>query len=231
MSENTGGSDLRAMVPYIAPMVAYLLGSQVESMISEGHQAVWYPIAYTIKLLAVLGILTAGRSILRDLKPLPNPRGWVLAVVIGLAVTVAWVGLDPWYPRFAWLGGDRAGFDPSTLEGPARSAFLAVRLAGLVLLVPVFEELFWRSFVVRLVIDPDDFRRVPIGRLTWLAAGVSSVGFALGHPEWLPALLTGAVWAWLLHHTKSLSACVVSHAVANLALGIYVLSTGDWRFW
>ena len=48
--------------------------------------------------------------------------------------------------------------------------FLAVRMLGLVLIVPLFEELFWRSFVVRWIIDPDDFRKVPIGRVT-LAAG------------------------------------------------------------
>jgi membrane protease YdiL (CAAX protease family) len=47
----------------------------------------------------------------------------------------------------------------------------------------------------------------------------------------LPGLLTGALWAWLLWRTKSLAACLVSHAVANLALGIYVIATGDWKYW
>ena len=43
--------------------------------------------------------------------------------------------------------------------------------------------------------------------------------------------MTGAAWAWLLHRTKSVSACFISHAVANLGLGIYVLSKGAWKFW
>ena len=63
-----------------------------------------------------------------------------------------------------------------------------------------------------------------------MAAAVTSVVFALVHPEWLPALLTGALWAWLLWRTRSLSACMVSHATANLALGIYVIVTGDWKY-
>ena len=60
---------------------------------------------------------------------------------------------------------------------------------------------------------------------------VTSVAFALVHPEWLPAVLTGALWAWLLWQTRSLTACLVSHATANLALGIYVIATGDWKYW
>ena len=57
-------------------------------------------------------------------------------------------------------------------------------------------------------------------------------GFATAHPEeWLPAFLTGLAWAWLLHRPRSVSACVVSHMAANLALGVYVLATGAWKFW
>ena len=41
-----------------------------------------------------------------------------------------------------------------------------VRMLGLVLIVPFFEELFWRSFVIRWIIDPDHFQDVPIGRVT-----------------------------------------------------------------
>ena len=64
-----------------------------------------------------------------------------------------------------------------------------------------------------------------------MAAVVSSVFFALVHPEWLPALLTGLLWAWLLWWTRSLTACVVSHAVANLAARIYVIIPHEWKFW
>jgi CAAX prenyl protease-like protein len=128
------------------------------------------------------------------------------------------------------MGGARTAFDPNVLSPAGKWAFIAVRFAGLVLLVPVFEELFWRSFLIRWLID-QDFWKVPIGRVTPLAAGVSSAVFALAHPEWLPALLTGLIWAGLLWQTRSVSACVVSHVVANLALGIYVIATGEWKFW
>jgi CAAX prenyl protease-like protein len=64
-----------------------------------------------------------------------------------------------------------------------------------------------------------------------MAAVVSSIVFGAVHPEWLPGVLTGLSWAWLVWRTKSLTACVVSHSTANLALGVYVLATGHWKFW
>ena len=108
--------------------------------------------------------------------------------------------------------------------------FLAVRMFGLVVLVPLIEELFYRSFLMRWLIDPN-YTRVPIGRVTPLGLAATTGVFAFSHPEWLPALLTGLAWGWLVGQTKSVSACVVSHAVANLALGVYVIARHAWRFW
>ena len=171
------------------------------------------------------------RSTWRDFAPRPGVGSILLAAGIGLLVTLLWVGLDRYYPRWGETGA-RASFDPNALPEAGRYAFLAVRFFGLVLLVPAIEELFWRSFVIRWIIDPDDFRRVPIGRVTPLAAAATAGLFALEHPaEWLPALITGALWAGLLRQTKSVSACFVSHAAANLALGIYTLITKDWKYW
>jgi hypothetical protein len=144
-------------------------------------------------------------------------------------VTLLWIALAGRYPSLP-LAGRRTAYDPTVLPGPARATFLFVRLYGLVVLVPLVEELFWRSFLVRWIIRPD-FWAVPIGRVTLRSAIFVSVLFAVVHPEWLPALITGFLWIWLLHRTRSVFACVVSHATANLALGIYVLISRAWIFW
>jgi CAAX prenyl protease-like protein len=221
--------------PYVVPMAAYLGLTSLEGFLpasNGGPHPFWYPLAYAAKVVIVTGLLVAGRRAWGDLRPRPDGRAIALAVVIGLVVTVGWVGLERLpYPRMPLAGG-RAAFDPFVLHGPERLAFLAVRFLGLVAMVPVMEELFWRSFLLRLIQDPDsDFERVPVGRVTPMAAAITSALFAAAHPEWLPALLTGLAWAWLLGKTRSLSACVISHAVTNLGLGIYVLTTGHWELW
>jgi CAAX prenyl protease-like protein len=144
-------------------------------------------------------------------------------------VAALWVGLDGRIPALPF-SEKRAAFDPGQLPGTARAAFLAVRFYGLVLVVPLMEELFWRSFLVRWLAH-QSFQEVPIGRVTPLAAVVTSGLFALAHPEWLPALITGLLWVGLLRWTRSVAACFVSHLVANLALGGWILARGAWHLW
>jgi CAAX prenyl protease-like protein len=224
---------VRALLPYAVPMFGYLALTTVEGYLpvaaGGGPSPVWYPLFYAAKVVVVAALMWACRSTWRDLSPWPRPGALLLAAGMGVLVVVAWVGLDGLYPKFA-LTGTRTAFNPEVLPPVARWGFIAVRLLGLVVLVPVFEELFWRSFLIRWLIN-DDLTRVPIGKVTPMSAAATSVMFGLVHPEWLPGVLTGLAWAWLLWRTKSLAACVVSHATANLALGLYVLATGDWKYW
>jgi uncharacterized protein len=224
-----GGSDV---IPYAAPMFAYVaLGGLEGYLPAHGGQPspFWYPLAYAIRVALVAILCWHYRATWNDFRPWPKMAALVLAVLVGVVVWGLWIGLDGRYPPIPLLG-KRGGFDAGTLAPRARLAFVAVRMLGLVILVPLIEELFWRSFLMRWLIDPD-FHKVPVGRVTAPAAAITSVMFALAHPEWLPAVITGALWAWLLWQTRSLAACAVSHATANLALSIYVIATGDWKYW
>jgi CAAX prenyl protease-like protein len=221
--DETGLADL---LPYVAPLFVFLVLTSLESSLPSAE---WYPLAYASKVLAVAAVAWVCRSTWSDLCPLPPFRALVLATMIGVIVFVLWIRLEGWYPSLGLLG-TRTGFDPSSLAPGPKWLFIAFRLAGLVALIPLIEELFWRSFLIRWVINPD-FRKVRLGNVTPLAAAITSALFGFSHPEWLPAILTGLLWAWLLWQTKSVSACVLSHAVANLALGIHVLATGDWKYW
>ena len=226
-------APLLTALPYVVPMVGFLAFTSLEGYLPTrggGVDPFWYPVVYAIKVAIVAAVAWMCRSTWRDLSPRPSPGALALATALGLGVAALGVGLDGYYPELPFLGGKRSSFDPHAMPRAGMVAFVAVRLLGLVVLVPLIEELFWRSFLMRWVID-QDFARVPIGRVTPLAAAVTSVAFGLAHPEWLPGLFTGLAWAWLVWRTKSLSTCVVSHAVANLALGLYVIATGDWKYW
>jgi hypothetical protein len=224
-------------LPYVAPMAAFMLLTALEGQVLGEYRpdksidySYNYLYYYTIKIIIVSMVsAVCSGAWHRELLPLPGALRTAAAAGLGVAVAAAWIALDPHYPRIGLLG-KRTAFDPTALAGAGRLAFFVARLYGLVLVVPLIEEVFWRSFLVRWVADPD-FQRVPIGKVTPLAAAVTSVLFALGHPEWLPALLTGFAWVGLLAWTRSVSACWISHMVANAALGAYVIGTQRWQFW
>jgi hypothetical protein len=222
----------RPWLPYVAPMAAFLILTAFEGLLPkrDGQTApLAYATAYGIKAVLVTTVAWACRSTWRDLHPRPSVTILAVSVALGLAVAALWVGLDGKIPPLP-LTARRAALDPGQLPAAARTAFLTVRFYGLVLLVPLVEELFWRSFLVRWIAH-QDFRRVPIGRVTPLAAVVTAGLFALAHPEWLPALITGFLWVGLLRWSRSVAACFVSHLVANLALGVWILARGAWHLW
>ena len=70
-----------------------------------------------------------------------------------------------------------------------------------------------------------------MGLFTWPSFLVTSALFAVEHDRWLVGLMAGVAYNLLFYRTKSLYACMVAHGVTNLALGIYVLRTGQWTFW
>jgi CAAX prenyl protease-like protein len=126
------------------------------------------------------------------------------------------------------------GFNPEIFAGdPALywSTVLA-RFLRLVIVVPLVEEIFWRGFLQRYLID-ERFQTVPFGKYTHLSFFGVAIAFTLIHsmPDWPAAFITGILYGWLAVRTKSLLAPVVAHAVTNLALGCYIMTTKQWGFW
>lgn len=186
-------------------------------------------VLYPIKalLVGVSLILFAPRYSEIRWQDLLRPFPTLLSVGSGLLIFVLWINLDY---SFAILGSS-SGFDPALIHSTAlRWGLIAARLAGAVLVVPVMEELFWRSFVLRYLID-GDFARVPIGAFTWFSFVAVSLLFGSEHFLLIAGVMAGIGYNLLLYRTKSIAQCILSHAVTNLSLGLYVLYTGKWFFW
>jgi len=152
-------------------------------------------------------------------------RLWPASCLLGLVTFLLWINMD-------WtLAGTSAGFNPQLLpSGPIRLLLTMFRVGGAVLVVPLMEELFWRSFLLRYLINAD-FESVPLGKFTWGSFLVSSLLFGLEHHLFWAGVLAGALFSALLYRTRSLTQCVLAHTVTNLALAGYVLGTGRWEFW
>jgi CAAX prenyl protease-like protein len=210
---------------YVAPMAVFMGMTALLEPRFPAHY-VWL---YIAKVCIVTGALVAFRAAWQDIRF--EAHVLLLAALVGLAVFAEWVLLDTVTPPLAFLG-QRAAFNPFTAiaEPGLRGLFLVFRFFGLVLMVPVMEELFWRSFLLRYL-TKEDFTSLPIGTFSASAFGIVAVAFGAAHPEWLAALVCAAAYGLLLRQTRSLFACIVAHAVTNLALGLYVLITHQWHFW
>jgi len=143
-----------------------------------------------------------------------------------------WLNFRPW----TWLGVQdrREGFDPTQVDVEFYGPVVLLRFLRLVIVVPLVEEIFWRGFLMRALIDDGKrFEETPFGTFGWPSVLVTTVLFAAVHQpvDWAAALVFGALMAWLTVRQKSLGACVLMHAVANLILGIYVVGMRLWGLW
>jgi CAAX prenyl protease-like protein len=207
---------------YYLPMLVFLLLTS-----AGGTWPSLFPASYVVKTIAAAALLFVCRRHYTRI----SWSHWRLGAVVGVVGIVQWIGMEkllPGYPRLS-----HGLFDP-TKEIPDirwRIAFEAVRWAGATLLVPVMEELFWRDFLWRTILAPNDFKLAAVGEWDWTAFLIVALAFAGVHSEWLTAIVYGLIIGGLLAYTRSLGACIVCHAVSNLLLGAYVLWTHDWELW
>jgi uncharacterized protein len=152
------------------------------------------------------------------------------AVVVGIGVFVAWVGLDGLYPMFAARAGS---FNPLKTYGEGSGLaifFIAVRTIGSSLVVPPLEEVFYRSFLYRYIIKAD-FAGIPLSTLNWRAFLLAGAIFGIGHYEWLPGILCAFAYQWLALRKNRLGDAMTAHAITNFLLALYVVFRPAYSFW
>jgi CAAX prenyl protease-like protein len=126
------------------------------------------------------------------------------------------------------------GFNPEVFSGQPAAYWttIAFRFLRLVVVVPLVEEVFWRGFALRYFIS-ERFYAVPMGAFSWFSFAVVTIAFGLSHSwaDWIAALMTGALYNWVAYRTKSLTSCILAHAITNLLLGLWIMKTRQWGFW
>lgn len=231
--EQTGESHItnnRLLLPYVGPYFAYVA-------IAAFGEKLPIEVNYSLRLIVVGALLWwAWRWYI----PLKGPgNAWVsigCGFVAGLLGLMAWVLLvKPFAPSGStW----------------SLSAF-ALRLISATLLVPLFEELLMRGYVLRLAHQWGTLRAQgrkdafgsayfehsidDVGQGAWSVSAVvvSTVAFTLGHQfhEWPAACIYGLLMCLLYIKRKDLVSCIAAHATTNLGLGGYVVLTDQWQYW
>lgn len=211
----------------VIPFATYIAFLILESMLAGdayGFDSRWLYAAKIACVAIALGVLWNRYGELR--KRLPGAAQLLASVVIGIVVFVVWIALDQ---SWAVIGSPR-GWNPTGPSGTVSWSLVAVRILGAAAVVPIMEELFWRSLVLRWIRNTD-FLNVAPARAGVLAVLVSSALFASEHHQWLAGLIAGLVYAGTYMRTGNLWCAVVAHAVTNFALGVWVLHSGQWQFW
>lgn len=162
--------------------------------------------------------------------PFRAPASIPFTLGIGLLVFVLWIAPQ----QFLGFAPRLAGFNPETFAGQPALYWLTVilRFLRLVVVVPLVEEIFWRGFLLRYLID-EKFYRVPVGAFSWFSFTVVTMAFGFSHlsADWMAGFVTGALYNYVAYRTRSLASCVLAHAVTNFCLGLWIMATRQWGFW
>ena len=217
---------LARVVPFAAFMLLLGLRGALPADGSWGIDPRW---VYAVTVLVVGGLLAWWWRDYGELSTqlLPTLREAGLAIAVGVLVFGLWIKLDaPWMR----LGEATAAFVPLDAQGGLMWPLIGVRSIGAALLVPVMEELFWRSFLMRWI-ENGQFEAVLPQRVGLKAVALSTFVFMLAHTLWLAAIIAGLAYAWLYVRSGKLWLPVIAHAVTNGLLGVWVVMTGNWAFW
>lgn len=209
----------------VLPFAVFLLLLSVEDYIPL-PKGVEYPVRVLV-LSAILWLFS------RDLLDF-RVRHAAATILVGIGVFLVWIAPDLLWPSYRQsvlfrnaLTGSDSNVDYSGLSQPA----LLFRTIRAVVLVPIIEELFWRFWLMRWLINPR-FETVPLGSYQPLAFWVTALLFASEHGRfWDVGLAAGIVFNLWMIRTRSLGDCILAHAVTNALLCTYVLLAGKWQYW
>lgn len=161
----------------------------------------------------------------------------VEGIAVGVFIFLVWVFLDPFYPKLDAIfpklfKAGTSSWNPFEQFGTGALAwfFVAVRILGSSIVVPPLEELFYRSFVYRYIIDPN-FEKVSLKSFHLGAFCIVSIVFGIAHREWLAGILCGISYQFLVVRHGRLNEAILAHGVTNFLLGCWVVWKGAWHFW
>ncbi len=201
---------------YLVPLLALVGSSMVTAIFTDGFDRL-----YPARMAVVLAVLACYR---REYAPARPVWSWS-PVTIGVVVFVLWMALEP------AAASQQAGFDPRReLPIAWASAWLAARVIGSVLIVPLVEELAFRGYLMRRLVSAD-FAGISPRLVGWMPLAVSSLAFGALHGRWLAGTLAGVCYGLAYRHRGRLGDAVVSHATTNALIAAYVVSTESWFLW
>lgn len=219
------------MLARVIPFALYIVFLVISAPLAElaGVDVRWM---YAVQIACVIAALLYFQRDYVELREAPPPgslagaAGWVAALVSGAVVWAIWIWLD--FSPFAFAPGK--GYQPLDEAGALILPMVVIRIFGAAVVVPVMEELFWRSFVQRWL-DSPNFLAVAARSVTLRSMLFCSIAFGFEHGQWAAGIVAGLAYGQLYRASGRLWLPIVSHALTNLLLGLWVVHTAQWQFW
>jgi exosortase E/protease (VPEID-CTERM system) len=206
-------AGIRLAWAYLLPFVAIITAGIVAQAFSEGGRPL-----YALSIVAALAAIWPFRDVYLGLVARPQ----LVSVVAGLLVGAGWIATDP------GRGGEQTlGSWFESLPAWLAVLWIAARVVGSSIFVPIAEELAFRGYLHRALIGRR-FEMVEPRQFTWLAFIVSTALFAAMHQRWLAAAIAGAVYALVMYRTNRVSDAVVAHMASNALIAAWAIAVGQW---
>ncbi len=204
---------------YLAPLLTIVAASMITRIFDGG-----FDYLYPLRVLACGLVL----FVFRHRIPTFRVGGSFRAIGLGALAFVVWILLATSQDSATRCVAFSTSLCAMTTWVAA--GWLAFRIIGAVITVPVAEELAFRGYLLRKLVsvrfEAVSYRHFTI--LSWLG---SSVLFATLHDHWLAGFAVGLIFALAAYLNNRLSDAVVAHATANGLLAVWVLATRDWSLW
>lgn len=233
----------RPDLPLIAPILIYLLLLWPRDSAILPYEVRW--LANLIRGVGGLGVVW----LLRRHMPPWGRSHWPLAAGVGVLVAAGWyygqylldyLGVPHRIP-LPFFAGDTTPVDPRDKLGTGGLFWFTVvtRIAVASTTVAVVEELFWRAFLLRAMINWSSFEKVPLGAFTWFSFVGTALISTLEHPDnWAISVPCWLAFNLLMYWKKSVLFLVFVHGFTNLFLYIWVIlntvywhDASAWMFW
>ena len=214
----------RQAVEWPAAAALMPLFSIVAVTMITGAFTVGFDAYYPLRVLAAAGALYYFRGSYAEIRRIPS---WQ-AVAVGAGTFAVWMALEPLHH----LDGANTTLASGLARLPSAGAmtWLAFRVVGSVLTVPIAEELAFRGYLIRRLVAAD-FTTVCHGQFTWLSFLISSTLFGALHGRWLAGTLAGMAYALALYRRGEIVDAIVAHATTNALIAGFVLATANWSLW
>lgn len=232
----------RPDVALIAPMLVYL------ALLALRDTLLPYEYRWLASLIRGAGGLAVVWMLRRHMPPWGKPHV-LLAAVAGVLIAAGW-----YYGQYFlnWLGvphripiplfpGEFELVDPRDKLGTGGLFWttVAARILVASTTVAVVEEVFWRAFLLRALIDWAEFEKVPLGTFAWRSLVLTSLLSTLEHPDnWAISIPCWLAFNALMYWKKSVLFLVFVHGFTNLFLYVWVLLNAvcwhdrtAWMFW